>query len=59
VGTPKAGVAMCVAVCCSVLQYFAGRCSVLQQGGTHYDLWARREHCVAACCSMLQRIAAS
>jgi len=35
---------LCVAVCCSVLQYVAACCSVLQ--------------CVAVCCSVLQRVEA-
>ena len=37
--------AVCLAVCCSVLQCVAVRCSVLQ--------------CVAVCCSVLQCVAVS
>ena len=50
---------MCVAVCCSVLQYVAVCCSVLQcvLQWLLSLLWLALVMCVAVCCSMLQYVA--
>jgi len=42
---------LCVAVCCSMLQYVAVCCSVLQCGAG----WCNVMQCVAVCCSVMQR----
>ena len=49
---------MCVAVCCSVLQYVETCCSVSSAMFSGGSVWCCRVlQCVAVCCSVLQHVA--
>ena len=50
-------VAGCVAICCNMLQYIAGGCSVTKRATVRCNVLECVAECVAICCSVLQYIA--